>query len=48
MYRVFWTPNAEQMFDAILDQAADNSVLAAAARRIDIRLSTDPLDFGES
>ena len=47
-YRVFWSPNAEIHFDAILETAPDPPSIAAAARAIDVRLSTDPNDFGES
>jgi plasmid stabilization system protein ParE len=47
-YRVLWTPNADEQFDAILQAAVDRVPLAAAARVIDRWLATDPAELGES
>jgi hypothetical protein len=47
-YRVFWAPHAEQQLEAILQDQAAQARLAAAARRINARLSSSPASFGES
>lgn len=47
-YSVFWAPNAEQRLEEILQDAASQSLCAAAARDIDQQLISDPLRFGES
>jgi hypothetical protein len=47
-YRVFWAPYAEQRLEEILQDAAARAQHASAAREIDQRLFTDPLQFGES
>ena len=47
-YRVFWAPHAEQQLDAILRDQAVATRVAAAARRIDLNLTSGPASFGES
>lgn len=47
-YSVFWAPNAERRLEEILQDAASQSLCAAAARDIDQQLISDPLRFGES
>jgi hypothetical protein len=47
-YRVFWSPHAEQRLELILQDFSARTQIAAAARDIDLFLSSDPLGFGES
>lgn len=47
-YRVFWSPLAELQLESILRQRADDPRIVAAARALDSRLSSKPLDVGES
>ena len=47
-YRVFWSPDAEEEFDGILQRSTQSAQIAAAARAIDAELVRNPLDFGES
>jgi hypothetical protein len=47
-YRVFWAPPAEKQLAAILQVQKDQVRLAAAARRIDECLASNPFAFGES
>jgi hypothetical protein len=47
-YRVFWSPHAEQRLELILQDLSARTQIAAAARDIDLFLSSDPLGFGES
>ena len=46
--RVFWSPHAEQRLELILQDLSARTQIAAAARDIDLFLSSDPLGFGES
>jgi hypothetical protein len=47
-YRVFWSPHAEQRLEEILQDLAEQSQIAAAARDIDRFLRADPIGYGES
>ena len=47
-YRVFWAPQAEKQLEAILQDQAEQVGIAAAVRRMDERLTSDPFTFGES
>jgi len=47
-YRVFWSPEAEQFLENLIDNAAEPTTLVEAARKIDRYLITDPYQFGES
>lgn len=48
IYRVFWSPHAEERLEEILQDAPARALNAAAARDIDQHLAADPLGFGES
>ena len=48
MYRVFWSPHAEQRLEHILQNALDSGAIATAARQIDQHLIAAPMTFGES
>jgi hypothetical protein len=47
-YRVFWSPHADQRLEEILYDRTSQAQNAAAARDIDLILSSDPAGFGES
>ena len=47
-YRVFWSPDAEEIFEQLVATSLDPQLLAAAARQIDDVLRTAPESVGES
>jgi hypothetical protein len=47
-HRVFWSPHAEERLEEILQDPTSQIQCAAAARDIDLFLSSDPIGFGES
>lgn len=47
-YSVFWAPTADHQLDAILREATDRALIAAAARALNTALARDPLNLGES
>jgi hypothetical protein len=47
-HRVFWSPHAEQRLEEILQDPTSQSPCASAARNIDVFLSSNPIEFGES
>lgn len=47
-YRVFWSPDAEMLLEAIVGRATDVEQLTSAAKNIDRLLLSKPHDVGES
>lgn len=48
MFRVFWTPDAEQSLEAILATSTEPRLIVAAARQMDQLLVNAGSEFGES
>jgi hypothetical protein len=47
-YRVFWSPDAEKLLQALVEMAAEPDAFVESARKIDRQLATEPHEFGES